>query len=300
MSDGGSLHDGVVVAGHRSRIVVEDAQHNTVSCRADRTAEPVVVGDHVQWRANAAGHGAIENVLARRTLLSRSTPSGTTRPVAANVDLLVVVVAPRPKFSERLIDRYLIVAEYSGIRATLVLNKTDLLDHESQRDAASLLAAYERIGYVVHWLSAKENQGIGALEDTLRGRLAVLGGQSGVGKSSLMRLLTTTTDIEVGELSRRGNMGRHTTSASRLYRTSAGGHIIDTPGVQDFALWHVPPERIDQCFVEFHPYLGQCRFRDCRHLEEPGCAIDEAHANGFISAARLTSYRTMRTETRGD
>jgi ribosome biogenesis GTPase len=300
MNERDSSQTGLVVAGHRNRILVEDKQHNVVSCRTDRTTGAVVVGDAVSWHADGEGRGNIETVLPRRTLLSRSTPGGITRPVAANVDVLVAVFAPLPKFSQRMLDRYLVVAEYSGIAATLVLNKVDLLDDDAQRDTRRQLTIYEDIGYQVHWISTITNQGMDDLQDALQGRLSVLAGQSGVGKSSMLRVLTTQESIEVGGLSARGNMGRHTTSTSKLYRTAANGHIIDTPGVQDFALWHVPQDQLDDCFVDFKPYLGSCRFRDCRHLEEPDCAVEEATKAGKISSVRLQSYRVMRTEERSE
>ena len=289
---------GLVIAAHRNRIVVEDESRKTISCRTDRRTSSVVVGDEVQWCEERAGHGRIETVLPRRSLLSRSTPGGTTRAVAANIDLVLIVIAPRPSYSTRLLDRYLVVAEYSGLRAAVAFNKTDLLSAQSRETVRAELAVYEQLGYPVYWTNAKSEHGLADLEALWKDRVSVLVGQSGVGKSSILRALSPESNIEVGELSTRGDLGRHTTSTSKLYRTARGGRIIDTPGVLDFALWHIPEEALDRCFPEFEALAADCRFANCQHLQEPDCAVAAAAGNGDITPQRFESYQAMRLTQR--
>ncbi len=292
---GGNTHEmqGLVIADHGKAILVEDSAGKAHRCIARHRADRAVSGDRVRWQMTDAGAGIIAQVLPRRCLLERPDDRQGTRPIAANLDQIVAVVAPEPEFQETLLDRYLVTAEYSGIRPMIVLNKTDLLSHASLDAARQKLASYSRLGYAVEQSSAKTQHGLDTLAERLRDRSSILVGQSGVGKSSLIKRLLPDTDIAVGHISEATRLGRHTTSATTLYHLSCGGDIIDSPGVRDFGLWHIPAGHIAASFVEFREYLGKCRFRDCTHQQEPDCALRAAVNSGQIDARRLESYHTI-------
>ena len=252
-----------------------------------------MTGDRVEWRRIDEGEGLLVKVCPRRSVVYRPTEHGAGKPVAANVDQLVLVVAPTPVYLPRLIDRCLVTATYLDIPACLVFNKVDLLDKSSLCEAHATLDLYARIKIPYFWVSATKGTGIETLATFLQSKSAILVGQSGVGKSSITRSLTTDADIAVQGLSSRGAVGRHTTSHTTLYPLSNRGWIMDSPGVREFALWQIPPHDIAGGFLEFRPFLGKCRFRDCLHDAEPGCAIAQAAAQGSISGKRLNSYREM-------
>lgn len=231
--------------------------------------------------------GVIEAVAPRSTLLYRSDRA-RQKLIAANVTQIVVVVAPVPAFSEGLVDRCLAAAAHGGIAALIAHNKADL-----PQSAATLraLAPYGDLGYRVVPFSAKHD--ISALVPYLRDRVSVLVGQSGMGKSTLINALVPQASVRVAELSAALDSGRHTTTHTRLYHLDAGSHIIDSPGLQEFGLHHLAPPELAQAFIEFQPFLDRCRFRDCRHVSEPGCAVAAACARGEISERRLESYRGL-------
>lgn len=282
-----------MIANHGKSIVVEDSAGVTHRCVVRRRADRAVSGDRVRWQITGAGAGVVTQVLPRRSLLERPDNRHRTRPIAANLDQIVAVVAPRPAFQESLIDRYLVTAEYSGIRPTIVLNKTDVLSPAALDAARHRLAPYSKLGYAVELSSAKSDHGLDALVKQLQARSSILVGQSGVGKSSLIKRLVPQEDIVVGSISEATRLGRHTTTATTLYHLTCGGKIVDSPGVRDFGLWHIPADDIAKSFVEFREYLGRCRFRDCTHRHEPNCALRSAVEHGHIDARRFESYHTI-------
>ncbi len=249
-------------------------------------------GDRVQWQPASPGEGVVTGRLPRRSLLARPQPRGGTRPLAANLDRIVVMAALRPAPDQFLIDRYLVAAESIEIRPLIVLNKADLVDAEERADLAERFATYTRIGYELLITSAKSEEGIERLEEMLTGHASILVGQSGVGKSSLAKVLLPERDIRIGELTETQH-GRHTTSTAILYHLPFGGDLIDSPGVRDFAVWHIDPGHVAHAFVELRGLLGQCRFSDCSHTVEPGCAVREAVERGAIDARRYESYRRI-------
>jgi ribosome biogenesis GTPase len=214
--------------------------------------------------------------------------------VAANVTQIVIVVAPVPRYSEDLVDRCLAATEHGGMAALIVLNKVDL---PQASEALGALEHYRGLGYRLVALSARRD--LGPLVPCLTGETSVLVGQSGMGKSTIINALLPAAAVRVAEISAALDSGRHTTTHTRLYHLDAASHVIDSPGMQLFGLHHLDDAALAQAFVEFRPWLGQCRFRDCRHLSEPGCALVAACKSGKISERRLESYRGLVRERHG-
>lgn len=258
-------------------------------CHIRANINDVVTGDRVIWRNDENG-AVIESVLPRDSELCRPDPRGKLRPVAANVDRIAIVIAPEPRPHSNLIDRYLVAAEAQGIRAMLILNKADL---ELNGELEELLRPYETLGYELYRVSARTGDGMDSLLACLAEHTTVLVGQSGVGKSSLVNKLLPSANAKTGELSEQMAKGRHTTTAATLYPLSAGGFLIDSPGIREFGLWHMDAETVATGFIEFRPYLGHCRFRDCNHLNQAGCAIMAEVDAKTISAERYLSYRQI-------
>ena len=230
----------------------------------------------------------IEAVLPRASLLYRSD-AFKSKAIAANVTQLAVVVAARPSFSMELVQRCILAAEDQGIASLLVLNKADLPETPVARARLDLLT---RIGYPLVTLSALSD--VTPLQSALRGHTTLLIGQSGMGKSTLINALFPGADAVTAEYSEALDSGRHTTTHTRLHRLDASSTVIDSPGLQEFALQHLDAGALAHAFVEFRPYLGQCRFRDCKHEVEPGCRLQEAAAAGEIDPARLQLFRSLR------
>lgn len=291
----GAERTGLVIANYGAEVEVMDDADETHRCRLRQNLETLVPGDRVVWQPlGQSPEGVAIALEPRHTLLARPDPRGELRPLAANLDQLLVVAAPRPGYSTDLIDQYLVAAESNGIHPLIVMNKIDLLtDAMEQAAVARDLERYRRLGYRTLRASTRSAHGLDALIAALRGKVSVFVGQSGVGKSSLVQRLLPEEAIRIGALTEGSGLGRHTTSAARYYRLPTGGAIIDSPGVREFGLWHMEPQALAQGFVEFRPLLGRCRFRDCQHREEPGCALREAVARGEVSAERLASYQRM-------
>jgi ribosome biogenesis GTPase len=252
----------------------------------------IVCGDRVACRHDAATDEVhVTQLLPRATILYRSTGRGGAEPVAANLDLLVVVLAPLPQPDFFIADRYLCAAACAGMQAQIVLNKQDL---PAEPWIAAELAAYEQIGYPVLRCAARAAAGPAALAASLQGRTAVLVGQSGVGKSSLIAALALDAPpIATGELAS-DDEGRHTTTASRLYDCRGGGALIDSPGVRDYApaIDHLDARSLG--FLEVETLAPGCKFQDCRHLSEPRCAVRAALDAGRLQPRRYESYRRLR------
>ncbi|MGC2460712.1 MAG: ribosome small subunit-dependent GTPase A [Steroidobacteraceae bacterium] len=258
--------------------------------RPARRELSIVCGDFVRCELDAR-HGEL-NVVAvepRKSALYRTNARGGSELIAANLSLLLVVVAPLPRPDFFIVDRYLCAAQCGGLAAAVVLNKSELpVDGEIARE----LAAFSAAGYRCLRVSAQQEAAMDELSAWLPDQTAMLVGQSGVGKSSLLRKLVPASDAPIGELIR-DDEGRHTTTATRLYEVPGGGEIIDSPGVRDFAPAIDRLERSDLGFREIEALAPQCRFADCRHLHEPDCAV-RAAAGAAFSARRYESYRRLR------
>jgi ribosome biogenesis GTPase len=289
----GSPRTGLVIVNYGKHQLVEDADGVLQRCVARRGLEPLVCGDAVEWRPTGPQEGVIEMLLPRRTILFRATGSRAQRPLVANIDQIVIEAAPEPALDAGLIDRYTVAAELAQAQPLIVINKSDLLDSSERAGLQPLIGEYECIGYRTLFTSALENTGIGEFSACLAGKSSILVGQSGVGKSSLVNRLLPDLDIAIGKLSAASGLGKHTTTATTLYHLPHGGNLIDSPGVRDFHPGAVAAQDLQYGFREFRPLLGACRFNDCRHLTEPGCAILAAVDSGRISARRMASYQRL-------
>jgi ribosome biogenesis GTPase len=261
--------------------------------RLKQGSPTVVTGDRVRLEPSAEGgiYG-IAGVEERRSLLARRLPGGRgSRPVAANVDqVLVVTATTRPEPVPQLIDRLLVVAAANALPAILVLTKLDLDRGDDLR------ARFLRAGYQVHRTSARTGEGIDELRACLEGRETVVTGPSGAGKSTLLNALEPGLTLPTGEISRKIGRGKQTTVSAVMVPLAGGGFIVDTPGMSDVGLWGVEPGELAGYFPEFRPFLGRCRYGDCRHRTEPGCAVQGAADRGEIQADRLENYRVLLTE----
>jgi ribosome biogenesis GTPase len=289
--DLGPEQEGLVVAQYGTQVEVESAATPDLSKRCFLRANlgSIVTGDRVVWR-DSEPKGIVVSVLPRRSQLARPDSFGNMKIVAANIDRMLITVAPEPEPHANLIDRYLVVAETLGLNAILLINKIDLFTGGQRQRLQDLLLGYRELGYPVMEISAHTGTGLSELVRVLSDGTSVFVGQSGAGKSSIIQTLLPDETIKIGELSEQVNKGRHTTTNSRLYHFPNGGHCIDSPGIREFGLWHMEAGEIAAGFREFQPFLGACRFRDCRHKADPGCALKEAVAEGRISAARFDSY----------
>lgn len=292
----GPLLPGRVVAAHGRRFRIELADGNIVSCVTRGRNTDVACGDRVQIAGTADAEGVIESVEPRSTLFYRSD-AYKQKLVAANVTQVLIVVAGRPSFYPELVDRCLAAAEHAGIAAGIVCNKMDLPESAAALEA---LQPYARLGYRILPLAAKprvegtaEQGDIAPLRAALAGHVSVLVGQSGMGKSTLINALLPDAAARTAEISDALDSGRHTTTHAELFHLGPDADLIDSPGLQEFGLHHIGSENAAHAFVELRPWLGQCRFRDCRHLSEPNCAITAAAAAGAISPERLASYRKL-------
>lgn len=267
---------------------------------------PVVVGDHVTIMLTGDGSGAIVAVAPRRNQLTRRSPvpMPTAHPfeqvVAANLDQVMPVFAvadPPPKWN--LLDRYLVSAESVGLPTTICLTKLDLLSESDQRDLDQIIEEYRRIGYPVILTSTVSPLGLTELKQTLRGKITVLVGKSGVGKSSLLNAIDPNLDLRVNTVSMATGKGRHTTTHVEMFPLRDGGAVVDTPGMREFGLWEIAGTDLALLFPEMRPWAGRCRFGlNCQHDQEPGCAIQEAVEAGKISPRRYQSYLILKAETR--
>ncbi len=284
---------GRVVASHGRDSRVADDSGRQIHCRLQGRRLVAVCGDRVLWTLaqTETGAGFIVEVLPRRNLLARIDSRGAPEPVAANLTQLVAVVAPLPAPDFGLCDRYLAAAEWNGLAGCIVANKCDLDDATGM--LAPALEDYARIGYPVLRASKRLAEGVDALSERLAGETSVLVGQSGVGKSSLTNRLIPGVEAAVDEVTRASTSGRHTTSTATLYTLPSGGELIDSPGVRDFAPPLPSSRDVAGGFREISVAAADCRFRDCLHLREPGCAVAEAGSAGRISARRLDSYRRL-------
>ena len=257
--------------------------------------EKLAVGDDVIIEcADRDEAWSIVEILPRRSKLARRAPGGGPgeRVVAANLDQVVVVFAiAEPEPHVRMLDRFLVIAEANDLASRVVVNKVELAPNETH-----LFGEYEKIGYPVHYTSVKRGDGLPELKAALRGRVSALTGPSGVGKSSLLNAMFPGLNLRVGEISRSVMKGRHTTVGADLHPLPEAGYVVDTPGLREVGVWGLNARELDRCFPEMRPLLEQCRFGDCTHRVEPGCAVQEGVATGDVSQARYESYLKLRGE----
>ena len=278
--------EGMIVARYSKTAVVRAIDGATHTCHLRPNLSHLVAGDQVLWSNEETG-AYVTSQLERRSELKRPDARGQLKSVAANVDLIAIVVAPEPEPYANLIDRYLVAAHMASIETLIILNKSDLLDQHPQ--CLALLESYRAIGYQVMTTgpTSKETQ---ALSELLGSRTSVFVGQSGVGKSSIINRLLPDEELRVGALSEGVLKGRHTTTTAEVFERPNGGFIIDSPGIREFGLQHIDPALVAPGFIEFRPFLDHCRFRDCSHLVEKDCAVLAAVENNDIRSERYESF----------
>ncbi len=283
--------DGLIVAAHGRHYAVELPNAELLHCYPRGRGKVYACGDIVDVERSGDNQGTISSVHPRTSLLYRSDRY-RQKIIAANVTQAVIVVAARPAFNEDLLMRCLIACEQQKIRAVIVLNKTDLVD-ESARTAIQL-ALYSELGYTVVPLSAKTD--ISPLEGVLRNHRSVVVGQSGMGKSTIVNALLPGARARTAEISQALDSGKHTTTSTRLYHLDAESSIIDSPGLQTFGLMHLTQSDLVESFPEFKPFAGRCRFDDCCHTVEPGCAVIAAVKSNEIDQRRWNAYNSLTAE----
>lgn len=300
LADDGSEIDAVL----RGRLKKSDTGRRADgSIRRDTVASEsrklkLAVGDRVTLeRGDDEDSWAIANILPRTSRLARRAPGGGKgeRVIAANIDQVIVMfAAAKPEPHPRMIDRFLVIAEANDLHARIIINKVELVGTDETR---TRFADYEKAGYPVHLVSVKQHLGLDAIAAELQGRISVVSGPSGVGKSSLLNALFPGLGLRVSEISESVNKGRHTTVGAFLHPLPGGqGAVVDTPGLREIGLWELPIEAFDDCFPEIRSARSGCRFADCAHVSEPGCAVRAAVNTGGISRERYESYLKLREE----
>lgn len=289
----GQEREGLLVAHYGIHAEVETDDRKIIRCHLRKNLEPVITGDRVLWLPEGSSEdtGVIVDYLPRKSLLSRPEGRDRIKPLAANIDLLIIVTAPQALF-EHLLDRFLVAAEHFNLEPLILFNKSDLLTEDMRQEVTRRLGVYQSIGYRTLFSNTVRSDGLNDLTRFLKNKNAVLVGASGVGKSSIITSLTQDSSVKVGETSAKGQ-GKHTTTMTRLYHLPNHGSLIDSPGVREFGLWHMTQEEILQGFIEFKPFLNQCKYRNCQHGKDRGCALNKALEEGKIAKNRFISYKEL-------
>ncbi|MBV8666813.1 MAG: ribosome small subunit-dependent GTPase A [Burkholderiaceae bacterium] len=289
------MTQGVVIAAH-GRHYLADARGRKLQCVTRGKKSNVAVGDVVELQETSANQAVIESIAERKTLLYRSDQY-KSKLLAANVTQLFIVVATEPGFTEDLVSRALVAAQAAGIKAHLILNKIDVA--EALEKTRQRLALYAGLDYPVLEVSAKATPraAYDTLMPLLKGQSSILIGQSGMGKSSLINLLVPDADIATREISVALDTGKHTTTFTRLYHIDADTTVIDSPGFQEFGLYHLTEGMLERAFPEFASRLGKCKFYNCHHVNEPECAVLTGVKEGEIAATRHALYVQLRHES---
>lgn len=293
---------GIVITQHGSHVLIRNEQGIDILAKSRQHLGAITTGDIVGYQLLEENSAIINHRLERSSLLSRIGYGGKEKLIAANIDQVMVVIAPQPEPSPSLIDRYLVVIKSLDLEAIILINKADLLDDYPQ-DA--LIEQFTQLGYRVLLCCASPTQnhahiGMEQLNEALKDKTSIFVGQSGVGKSSLTNVLLPDLGIRTQLISAKTGLGNHTTSASALYDLPNGGFIIDSPGVRSFEIDHMSTADIDRGFIEIYPHLGQCKFRDCRHLKDPDCVFTQLIHTQTISRRRMQSYLQIRAAHEGN
>ena len=295
---------GTVIKSSGSVYGVRAIDGSVIDCRVKgnfrlkgiRSTNPVAVGDNVIFDMREDGTAYIVDILERKNYIVRkaSNLSKQSHILAANLDLcLLIVTISHPTTATTFIDRFLASAEAYRVPVVIIFNKTDLYDEQENEELEYLTALYESIGYQCLHTSAMENRGIEALKEMMQGKVSLFAGNSGVGKSSLVNALSPEIAAKVGEISKTHDTGMHTTTYTEMFEFMPGSYIVDTPGVKGFGTYDMETEEISHYFVEFFELSKDCRYGNCTHTHEPGCAVLEALERGEIAPSRYQSYLSM-------
>ena len=296
---------GTVVKSTGNEYTVRRADGNLTLCklrgqfrlRGIKSTNPIAVGDHVRYLPDSGqGYGTITEIAPRKNYISRKSVnlSKVTHLLAANIDSLFLMVTPcKPRTPLGFIDRFLTAAESFRIESTLVFNKTDLYSRDDWEQTGQLQEVYRRIGYRCLSVSALTGEGLEELKDCMRGKVSLVGGQSGVGKSTLINAISPGLNLKTSPISDSYEKGKHTTTFAEMFPLAFGGDIIDTPGIKEFGLIQYEKEEVGHYFPEMLSLLEQCRFSNCTHTHEPGCAVKAAVEAGEIAPSRYRNYLSI-------
>jgi len=280
---------GLLTAHFGASVEVESNDGTRYPCTLRQNLGDLVVGDEVVFQLAKDNAGVVTALRPRNNVLAKPNERGALKPIASNIDQIIIVIASDPKTPRDLLDSYLVATHALQIETMILYNKNDLLAGNEQLVADELLSTYQAIGYRAFFSSTKTSHALDELSQVLKNKTSVFVGPSGVGKSSLIAKLLPESEITIGQLTEKG-FGAHTTTTARLYHLPEHGQIIDSPGIREFGLWHMGHKDIAEGFVEFKPFQSQCKFRNCLHDHEPHCAVKQAALDGKISNDRLQSY----------
>jgi ribosome biogenesis GTPase len=286
----------LVLVSHGNRGIVQTADGQEIEAHYRRGVGRPVCGDRVRVEAEERQTAVVSAIEPRRNTFARADGNQRMQTIAANLDHVLILLAPEPAPSRDLLERYLVAVHSLAIEPVIVINKVERLEEDETRKVGPLsrLAEYEDLGYSVVPTSCKTAPGVEGLRSVLRGHISILVGQSGVGKSSLVNHLVPDLEIQTGALSTSTGKGRHTTTSTMMYSLPVqDGRLIDSPGVWEYGLWELSRAALESGFIEFRPFLGDCRFNNCAHDSEPGCAIKAAVEAGAIKSWRHDSYKRL-------
>lgn len=288
-----NLKPGIVISRFGNQADIEDTSGKVFRCGIRKNIRDITTGDNILWKedsANSDFKGIIEFVYDRISELLRPDFYDGLKPVAANITKIFIVTSILPELSTNIIDRYIVACEEQKIKPIIVVNKIDMLTTDSFNNLKCKLEIYTNLGYKVIYISTKTNVGIDELKEEIANQQVVLVGQSGVGKSSIVNSLSTSPKAQTNVVSEISGLGQHTTTVSKLYHIDENGIIIDSPGIREFALWNLSQQQIAFNFIEFRKYIGSCKYKDCKHINEKGCSIIEAVDSNDIFKERYENY----------
>lgn len=284
--------EALVLVSYGNRGIVELPDGTRTSCKYLRSIGRPFCGDRVQVELTQDGSGRLSGILERSNEFARANARLQKQVIAANLDQVLIVIAPEPQPSTDLVERYLVAVHSLGIRPVIVMNKSELMSRTTVNESNPLahLDDYRGLGYDVLLTSCKDEPGTDSLLAILKDQTSILVGQSGVGKSSMINSLLPDLELQTGELSRVTGKGTHTTTTTIMYTLPGGGRLIDSPGVWEYGLWEMDRRELVNGFIDFDPFSGLCKFNDCRHAGEPGCVIPAAVEQQKIRKRRYEAY----------